>query len=425
MSWRRGVSWASCWTRQSLRRPSAPLRLRNVAVLNSVADSPFLLPMGVTHVRRNHDETDNIGVQVTLDIMNKPRSKDDDADDVTADNLYVTSFSTTGFKLSNTYGVVGPCILFPRTILSWNVKSARDITPESLTLFSLLEPRLDVLIIGIGDGRCKPDAQKILTYCRRLGINVEILNTEEACATFNFLNGERRHVAAALIPPEAVSLVNPEYFLSDDDFSGMEGGVPLIERAHPLDPTHPRNWLQNPEGVLTDNAIDSEMSKSRRQLTNKRDAAEMRYTEDKIKADIDAMEDRFDADGQKVLTELEKESRALLEKDLALYGETGVMSDRLQLEMAFVEQQKVSNPDVPPIIETVERFRTESWKGLDTSQRFRKKFDKLYDIGQDDVPATTTTMEEAKKEGKGDDAEEDTEKRRNKEETASETPTKT
>ena len=34
--------------------------------------------------------------------------------------------------------------------------SARDITPESLTLFSLLEPRLDVLVIGIGDGSIKP-----------------------------------------------------------------------------------------------------------------------------------------------------------------------------------------------------------------------------------------------------------------------------
>merc|ERR1712142_1428510 len=60
-----------------------------------------------------------------------------DDDDEAAANIYVTSFSSTGFKLSNTYGVVGPCILFPRTILSWNVANAKDITPESLTLFSI------------------------------------------------------------------------------------------------------------------------------------------------------------------------------------------------------------------------------------------------------------------------------------------------
>ena len=88
--------------------------------------------------------------------MNRRRTKEEvadeggDDDDEAAANIYVTSFSSTGFKLSNTYGVVGPCILFPRTILSWNVANAKDITPESLTLFSLLEPKLDVLVLGIG-----------------------------------------------------------------------------------------------------------------------------------------------------------------------------------------------------------------------------------------------------------------------------------
>jgi len=319
-----------------------------------------------------------------MDIMNKPRTADDEPDDVTADNLYVTSFSTTGFKLSNLYGVVGPCVIFPRTILSWNVASAKDITPESLTLFSLLEPRLDVLIIGIGDGRCKPDAQRIITFCRRLGINVEILNTEEACATFNFLNGERRHVAAALIPPESVSLVHPEFYLADDDYSGMQGDVPLIEMSHPEDPTHPRNWYYNPEGVLRDNAIDYEMSNNRREVVNKRQADEIRFTEAKIKEEVDAMEDRYTKDGAKVVTELEKEAKLSLEKDYVEYEKTGVMSDRLKLEMTFAEQKKKTVRDVPAMVEAVEEYRTEAWGDLDKSKRFQKKFEKLYDVGQDE-----------------------------------------
>lgn len=58
---------------------------------------------------------------------------------------------------------------------------------------------LDILVIGVGD----PGQQirkETKEHLKKKGIHIEVLPTEHACTTFNFLNVERRCVAAALIP---------------------------------------------------------------------------------------------------------------------------------------------------------------------------------------------------------------------------------
>ncbi|XP_016953465.1 NADH dehydrogenase [ubiquinone] 1 alpha subcomplex assembly factor 3 [Drosophila biarmipes] len=116
--------------------------------------------------------------------------------------LMVTGYSQYGFRLNNDMVLIGPITVFPRSVLSWNVNSFEDINEESLSLFPTLEPKIDVLIIGIGDQAPPPALSKrIIEFMKKYKINVEILRTEQACATFNFLNAENRMVACALIPP--------------------------------------------------------------------------------------------------------------------------------------------------------------------------------------------------------------------------------
>lgn len=117
--------------------------------------------------------------------------------------LMIDSYSPIGFLLNNGSRVVGPCAIFPRSILHWNVAEAADITEESLTLFTMLEPKIDILVIGKGEREGVVDEQ-IIHFLRTHKINVEILPTDQACSTFNFLNSERRLCAAALIPPAYV-----------------------------------------------------------------------------------------------------------------------------------------------------------------------------------------------------------------------------
>lgn len=65
-------------------------------------------------------------------------------------------------------------------MLSWNINSFEDINEESLSLFPTLEPKIDVLIIGIGDQNPTPTLTKrIIKFMKKYKTNVEVLRTEQ------------------------------------------------------------------------------------------------------------------------------------------------------------------------------------------------------------------------------------------------------
>uniref|UniRef100_A0A8B9ELM6 NADH dehydrogenase [ubiquinone] 1 alpha subcomplex assembly factor 3 n=1 Tax=Anser cygnoides TaxID=8845 RepID=A0A8B9ELM6_ANSCY len=112
---------------------------------------------------------------------------------------FIEGYSIRGFTISGSV-VVGPCAVLPRAILQWNVGSYQDISFQSLSLFRLLEPPIEILVLGTGDRveRLHPAVVKQMRAC---GIAVDVQDTPNACATFNFLTNEGRLVAAGLIPP--------------------------------------------------------------------------------------------------------------------------------------------------------------------------------------------------------------------------------
>ncbi|CAH0556678.1 unnamed protein product [Brassicogethes aeneus] len=125
--------------------------------------------------------------------------------------LMIDGFSQVGFRLNNGFTVLGPMVIFPKSVLSWNVNDLEDINEESLSLFKILEPKLDILVVGVGD-RAKDFnfVHKLLPFSKQFKIAFEVMPTEQACSTFNFLNSEGRNVAGALIPPKTITT-------SDDD----------------------------------------------------------------------------------------------------------------------------------------------------------------------------------------------------------------
>ncbi|XP_064523450.1 NADH dehydrogenase [ubiquinone] 1 alpha subcomplex assembly factor 3 isoform X2 [Pseudopipra pipra] len=114
--------------------------------------------------------------------------------------MFIEGYSNRGFTISGNV-VVGPCAVLPRSILQWNVGSHRDVSHESLSLFRLLEPHIEILVLGTGD-RVERLHSGMLKQMRECGIAVEVQDTPNACATFNFLVSEKRIVAAGLIPPQ-------------------------------------------------------------------------------------------------------------------------------------------------------------------------------------------------------------------------------
>lgn len=96
--------------------------------------------------------------------------------------------------------------------MSWNIDNFEEINEKTLSLFPLLDPKIDILVVGIGDQQASPKFQKnILTFMKKYNVNVEVLNTESACTTYNFLASEGRMVAAALIPPQNLIVTEDDY----------------------------------------------------------------------------------------------------------------------------------------------------------------------------------------------------------------------
>lgn len=56
--------------------------------------------------------------------------------------------------------------MFPKTALSWRVPTPEDITPRSLALFAALEPKIDILVLGVGDKKNidKYELEKIFLF---------------------------------------------------------------------------------------------------------------------------------------------------------------------------------------------------------------------------------------------------------------------
>ncbi|XP_070247332.1 NADH dehydrogenase [ubiquinone] 1 alpha subcomplex assembly factor 3 [Myotis yumanensis] len=120
---------------------------------------------------------------------------------------YIDSYSPRGFVV-NGNRVFGPCALLPHSVLQWNVGSHVDITEESLSLFWMLEPPIEIVVVGTGD-RAERLPPPVLRAMRQRGIAVEVQDTPNACATFNFLCHEGRVTGAALIPPPGGTVLAP------------------------------------------------------------------------------------------------------------------------------------------------------------------------------------------------------------------------
>lgn len=113
-------------------------------------------------------------------------------------------------------------------MLSWNISDITQVNEDSLSIFKVLEPKIDILVLGTGDKVDNHDLVKdFLQFSRKYRLAFEILPTESACATFNFLNAEGRNVVGAMIPPQTIRYTEDDRFRSkmiyDNVFDRRQG----------------------------------------------------------------------------------------------------------------------------------------------------------------------------------------------------------
>jgi len=116
---------------------------------------------------------------------------------VPAGRQLIEGYGPGGFRIAGVQHA-GSVLVLPERTLGWPVGAPDGITAASLAPITAAEPRVELLIIGLGP-RFGPIAAELRAALRGQGISIEAMATDAACRTYNVLLTEDRRVAAALI----------------------------------------------------------------------------------------------------------------------------------------------------------------------------------------------------------------------------------
>jgi uncharacterized protein len=74
--------------------------------------------------------------------------------------------------------VYGSVLLLPRAHYLWNVESNEQLTFESLKLFEIITPKVDLILIGTGKDMIYDDKNtEIIKQFKSIGISTEFMST--------------------------------------------------------------------------------------------------------------------------------------------------------------------------------------------------------------------------------------------------------
>ncbi|CAI9291613.1 uncharacterized protein LOC111891436 [Lactuca sativa] len=119
-------------------------------------------------------------------------------DNVPEDQLRFQGYTDSGFTV-NGVQYEGSLLCVGNLMLSWSPKKMSDITTNSLSIFQVVRPIPEILIIGTGR-YIQPVDPEIRKFIRSTGMKLEAVDSRNASSTYNILNEEGRIVAAALLP---------------------------------------------------------------------------------------------------------------------------------------------------------------------------------------------------------------------------------
>ena len=93
----------------------------------------------------------------------------------------------------------GAILALPSGIHAWQVEGGRPFTAADFAKVLAEKAEIDVLLVGCG-ASILPLAEEARWALREAGIGVDLMNTGAAARTYNIRLGEKRQVAAALLP---------------------------------------------------------------------------------------------------------------------------------------------------------------------------------------------------------------------------------
>ncbi|GLB34212.1 putative DUF498-domain-containing protein [Lyophyllum shimeji] len=115
--------------------------------------------------------------------------------------VQVKTITNDGIQLLDGLVLPSACIFLGGKVFLWDVphKLWEGWGQEHFEIFETVVPKPEILLLGTGKtiSQAPPFLRK---YLNQLGIQVDVMDTRNACATYNLLSEEGRRVAAALLP---------------------------------------------------------------------------------------------------------------------------------------------------------------------------------------------------------------------------------
>ncbi|KAI9574435.1 DUF498-domain-containing protein [Boletus coccyginus] len=125
--------------------------------------------------------------------------------------VQVSSVGPAGIKLADGLVSTGPVVFLEGKLLLWDVPGVGNgsggtgswdgWTRAHWEVFDVVVPKPEILIFGTG-ARMELVPGSVRGYMKELGIQMDVMDTKNACSTYNLLAEEGRRVAAALLPIE-------------------------------------------------------------------------------------------------------------------------------------------------------------------------------------------------------------------------------
>ncbi|KAF8638622.1 hypothetical protein AX17_002163 [Amanita inopinata Kibby_2008] len=115
--------------------------------------------------------------------------------------VQVASITDEAIHLVDGLAIPGPCIFLEGKVFLWDAPQTfwDGWGVQHFKLFELAKPRPEILLLGTGKNILQPPPF-VRTHLNKLGMQLDVMDTRNACATYNLLAEEGRKVAAALLP---------------------------------------------------------------------------------------------------------------------------------------------------------------------------------------------------------------------------------
>ncbi len=110
----------------------------------------------------------------------------------------IEAFGGGGFRIGERR-IEGSVLILREAVAAWPVRSLSTLTPDDLSAVAHLGPlEVEVLLLGVGPTMAMAP-RPVRDAMFNAGVGLDVMSTPEACRMYNYLAGEGRRVAAALL----------------------------------------------------------------------------------------------------------------------------------------------------------------------------------------------------------------------------------